>query len=139
MSRTIAAALAVYISTFAVVLPTAQSETDGKTIFRFDTFGSEQLWTDVLRMQHVITDAVSPATGRHLSRKSVGRLQPQLGRIRTLNGRSAVLRDGNRLCLPPGPVPLARVESVLARGEIVPASGQRRGRDPVIPPSRMRL
>lgn len=62
MFRVVAAALAIYISTLAVVLPTAQSQPDGKAIFRFDTFGSEQLWTDVLRMQHVIADSVSPAT-----------------------------------------------------------------------------
>jgi len=34
---------------------------DGKAIFRFDTFGDEQLWTDVLRMHEVIAK-VSPAT-----------------------------------------------------------------------------
>ena len=33
----------------------------GKTIFRFDTFGDEQLWTDVLRM-HEVLPAVDPAT-----------------------------------------------------------------------------
>jgi mono/diheme cytochrome c family protein len=60
--RVIAAALALYLSTLAVVLPTAQSQPDGESIFRFDTFGSEQLWTDVLRMQHVIADDVSPRT-----------------------------------------------------------------------------
>jgi hypothetical protein len=60
--RIIAAAMALYISTLAVVLPTAQSQPDGKSIFRFDTFGSEQLWTDVLRMQQVIPNDVSPRT-----------------------------------------------------------------------------
>ena len=54
--------MALYISTLAVVLPTAQSQPDGKSIFRFDTFGSEQLWTDVLRMQQVIPNDVSPRT-----------------------------------------------------------------------------
>jgi mono/diheme cytochrome c family protein len=34
---------------------------DGKAIFRFDTFGDEQLWTDVLRMHEVIP-SVDPAT-----------------------------------------------------------------------------
>lgn len=34
---------------------------DGKTIFRYDTFGDEQLWTDVLRMQEAVA-TVSPAT-----------------------------------------------------------------------------
>jgi len=34
---------------------------DGRMIFRYDTFGDEQLWTDVLRMHEVIA-AVDPAT-----------------------------------------------------------------------------
>ena len=34
----------------------------GRDIFRFDTFGSEQLWTDFLQMQNVIVDSVSPRT-----------------------------------------------------------------------------
>src|ERR1044072_5626153 len=34
---------------------------DGQAIFRFDTFGDEQLWSDVLRMHEVIS-TVSPAT-----------------------------------------------------------------------------
>ena len=29
---------------------------DGKEIFRFDTFGDEQFWTDVLRMHEAISD-----------------------------------------------------------------------------------
>jgi mono/diheme cytochrome c family protein len=35
---------------------------DGQAIFRFDTFGDEQLWTDVLRMHEVIPSAVDPVT-----------------------------------------------------------------------------
>jgi hypothetical protein len=34
---------------------------DGQAIFRYDTFGDEQLWTDVLRMHEVIA-TVAPAT-----------------------------------------------------------------------------
>ena len=34
---------------------------DGRRIFRYDTFGDEQLWTDVLRMHEVIA-TVPPAT-----------------------------------------------------------------------------
>ena len=34
---------------------------DGEIIFRYDTFGDEQLWTDVLRMHEVI-ETVDPAT-----------------------------------------------------------------------------
>src|SRR5687768_15393854 len=39
----------------------AQRHNDGQAIFRFDTFGDEQLWTDVLRMHEVIP-TVDPAT-----------------------------------------------------------------------------
>jgi mono/diheme cytochrome c family protein len=44
---------------------TAESElrkAEGQHVFRFDTFGDEQLWTDTLRMHEVIASAVSPAT-----------------------------------------------------------------------------
>ena len=34
---------------------------DGRTIFRFDTFGDEQLWTDTLQM-HKVIETVSPRT-----------------------------------------------------------------------------
>jgi mono/diheme cytochrome c family protein len=34
---------------------------EGKEIFRFDTFGDEQFWTDTLRMHEVIQEAVTPA------------------------------------------------------------------------------
>ena len=34
----------------------------GREIFRFDTFGDEQLWTDVLGMHQVIATAVDPKT-----------------------------------------------------------------------------
>jgi mono/diheme cytochrome c family protein len=34
----------------------------GQQIFRFDTFGDEQLWTDTLRLHEVIQSSVSPAT-----------------------------------------------------------------------------
>jgi hypothetical protein len=44
-------------------ISTAQSAQadDGQSIFRFDTFGDEQLWTDVLQMNQVIQSSVSPA------------------------------------------------------------------------------
>jgi hypothetical protein len=35
---------------------------DGKSIFRFDTFGDETFWTDTLRMHEVIRSAVDPTT-----------------------------------------------------------------------------
>ncbi len=36
--------------------------TQGKDIFRFDTFGDETFWTDTLRIHEVITSAVDPTT-----------------------------------------------------------------------------
>jgi hypothetical protein len=42
--------------------PHAKAERfDGQSIFRYDTFGDEQLWTGVLRMHEVVAK-VSPAT-----------------------------------------------------------------------------
>src|SRR5688572_1215512 len=38
-----------------------QLRLEGQAIFRFDTFGDEQLWTDVLRMHEVVA-TVPPAT-----------------------------------------------------------------------------
>ena len=40
---------------------TQPSTHDGQAIFRYDTFGDEQLWTDTLRMHEVIA-TVDPAT-----------------------------------------------------------------------------
>ena len=67
--RLIRAGLLIYL--FAVTLTLTGFADDrqgtdsvtsrGQTIFRFDTFGDEQLWTDVLRMHEVIA-TVDPAT-----------------------------------------------------------------------------
>lgn len=62
--RLIAAASSVFILMLGVATfgaPATSPRLDGKTIFRFDTFGDEQLWTNVLRM-HEVLQAVSPAT-----------------------------------------------------------------------------
>jgi hypothetical protein len=40
----------------------AELAANGKTIFRFDTFGDESQWTDTLRMHEVIRTAVDPVT-----------------------------------------------------------------------------
>jgi mono/diheme cytochrome c family protein len=39
-----------------------QAVSDGKTIFRFDTFGDETFWTDTLHINEVIQSAVDPTT-----------------------------------------------------------------------------
>ena len=46
---------------FTVVFSYSVSQPDGQAIFRNETFGDEQLWTDVLRM-HEVLPSVSPAT-----------------------------------------------------------------------------
>ena len=57
--RLIGATSLVYI--LATVFAVSGATPDGQTIFRFDTFGDEQLWTDVLRM-HEVLPSVDPAT-----------------------------------------------------------------------------
>jgi mono/diheme cytochrome c family protein len=42
--------------------PDPDLATQGKPIFRFDTFGDETLWTDTLKMHEVIRSSVSPTT-----------------------------------------------------------------------------
>src|SRR5688572_835465 len=64
-TQLVAATLAVLaIALLAIISmpgPATSAQTlDGQTIFRFDTFGDEQLWTDVLRMHEVIQAKVSP-------------------------------------------------------------------------------
>ena len=65
--RLVGATSAVFAIVFATVLlgggaarPAAQ-HADGQQIFRFDTFGDEQLWTNVLRMHEVVA-TLDPAT-----------------------------------------------------------------------------
>ena len=41
----------------------------GKATFRFDTFGDEQRWTDVLRLHEVIESAIDPLTALSLGLK----------------------------------------------------------------------
>jgi hypothetical protein len=68
-TRLISAGSLVYLLAAAFVMSApasgravdARNKDDGQTIFRYDTFGDEQLWTDVLRMHEVIP-TISPAT-----------------------------------------------------------------------------
>jgi hypothetical protein len=54
---------AVHAERNAADFPTTDATNirDGQQIFRFDTFGDEQLWTDVLRM-HEVVPTIAPAT-----------------------------------------------------------------------------
>ena len=76
MIRCTAAAVSLYLLTLAIVT-NAQSP-DGQTVFRYDTFGDEQLWTDELGMADVI-EHVSPATALSVGLKvDVEALTPDL-------------------------------------------------------------
>src|SRR5262245_64329751 len=60
MCRCSAVVVVGLLVSLSVISPHAQSGMDGQTIFRYDTFGDEQLWTDLLQMQNAIAN-VSPA------------------------------------------------------------------------------
>jgi cytochrome c5 len=40
----------------------SQAIVDGQQVFRFDTFGNEQFWTDTLHLNEVVEQAVAPTT-----------------------------------------------------------------------------
>src|SRR5215472_12623788 len=66
MSGFIASRLVAAAAILLFCIPHGQAENgdggnNGKSIFRFDTFGDEQLWTGTLQMQKVIS-TVSPRT-----------------------------------------------------------------------------
>jgi hypothetical protein len=64
---------------------------DGQTIFRFDTFGDEQLWTDVLRMHEAVAK-VDPATALSVGLKvDVEALPPAI--VRALRRGQVDLTD----------------------------------------------
>jgi mono/diheme cytochrome c family protein len=63
--------------------PTAFAEeqpfTDGQDIFRFETFGNEQFWTDTLHMEQAIERAVDPTTALSVGLKvDMDALPPEL-------------------------------------------------------------
>src|SRR5215207_2605248 len=70
--RLIAAGCSIFLMSvmFVSQVPTgvAVASERGQHIFRFDTFGDEQLWTDVLRM-HEVLPAVTPAAALSLGLK----------------------------------------------------------------------
>ena len=89
---------------------------EGQEIFRFDTFGDEQLWTDVLRMQQVLP-GVDPATALAVGLKvDVEALPP---------GVIAALRAGQvDLKNPAVTVDLLRLNAVVGVKGTVDAAGR---------------
>jgi mono/diheme cytochrome c family protein len=62
LSAAIGAALLTPVLVSTLEAKPSGNKLDGQYIFRYDTFGDEQLWTDVLRMHEVVQSAVSPRT-----------------------------------------------------------------------------
>lgn len=61
----VALCIVVVVSGCVAQTPPSESPQDvaeGQRIFRFDTFGDEQFWTDTARLHEVIQKSVSPAT-----------------------------------------------------------------------------
>jgi len=89
---------------------------DGQCIFRHDTFGDEQLWTDVLRMHEVIA-TVPPATALAVGLKvDVEALPPPI--VRALRAGQVDLTD------PAVTVELLRLNAVVGVRGTVSATGQ---------------
>jgi hypothetical protein len=78
--RLIGAASIAFVLTLTVMSVSAPAKgagpQDGQAIFRYDTFGDEQLWTDVLRMNDAI-ETVSPATALSVGLKVDVRALPR--------------------------------------------------------------
>ena len=90
----LAIALALFACTFAFQVTTRAQGSDirnGRDIFRFDTFGDEQLWTTVLRMHEVIP-AVDPVTALGVGLKVDAEALPR-ETVDALRAGSVVLTD----------------------------------------------
>jgi mono/diheme cytochrome c family protein/cytochrome c5 len=109
--------LSIALASLAPLRPaTGASPHDGKAIFRFDTFGDEQLWTDVLRMHEVIA-TVSPATALAVGLKvDVEALPP--GVVSALRAGQVDLND------PAVTVQLLRFNAVVGVAGKVTGSGR---------------
>jgi cytochrome c5 len=121
--RLIGAGSVVYLLMVAFALSASASgpahdagRVDGQTIFRYDTFGDEQLWTNVLRMHEVIPN-VDPATALAVGLKvDVDALPPAL--ITALRAGAVDLTD------PAITVELLRLNAVVGVKGTVDDSGQ---------------
>jgi mono/diheme cytochrome c family protein len=121
--RLIGIASIVFVAALAYatsdLVPPTQAEpraADGQAIFRFDTFGDEQLWTDVLRMQEAIA-TVDPATALAVGLKvDVDALPPSV--VAALAAGHVDLTD------PAVTVELLRLNAVVGVKGTVSATGQ---------------
>ncbi len=59
-------------STGAIIIASessAQSVADGQQVFRFETFGDEQYWTDTLHLNQVVEKGMDPTTALKIGLK----------------------------------------------------------------------
>jgi mono/diheme cytochrome c family protein len=92
------------------------SRVDGRWIFRFDTFGDEQLWTDVLRM-HEVVQKLDPTTALSVGLKvDSDALPPKI--IAALKANQVDLKDPATTLL------LLRLNAVVGVKGTVDSSGQ---------------
>jgi len=127
VSIVFALALAYAISGFSPVTQAEQTGSgsghngeqalrDGQAVFRFDTFGDEQLWTNVLRMHDVIS-TVDPATALAVGLKvDVEALPPEI--IAALQAGQVDLTD------PAVTIELLRLNAVVGVKGTVNETGQ---------------
>jgi len=79
---------------------------EGKTIFRFDTFGDETFWTDSLRLHEVIRTSVTPRAALGLGIKvDADALPPEV--------KAGILNGSISLDLPATTVALLRLNAVV--------------------------
>ena len=95
MKRLLALAGTIYVAAFVLMMGVQQAAgakpQDGQEIFRFDTFGDEQLWTDVLRL-HEVLPSVPPATALAVGLKvDVDALPPPV--IAAIKARQLDVKD----------------------------------------------
>jgi mono/diheme cytochrome c family protein len=127
--RLISAAIFVFIVTIAFVAAESAQQSlfgqiresiaranEGQDIFRYDTFGDEQLWTDVLRMHEVIP-TISPATALSVGLKVDAEALPS-ATLAALRAGTVDLND------PAVTVALLRLNAVVGIKGTVSESGE---------------
>jgi mono/diheme cytochrome c family protein len=114
---TIASIVSILMIAFAIsqTATASSDQLDGQQIFRYDTFGDEQLWTDVLRMHDVIAE-IDPATALAVGLKVDVDALPQ-------SVTEALLRGQVDLTDPAVTIELLRLNAVVGVKGIVDATG----------------
>jgi len=114
-----AAALALFALAFAFQATTSAQGPDlrkGRAIFRFDTFGDEQLWTTVLRM-HEVLPTVDPVTALGVGLKVDAEALPRAA-------IDALRSDGVDLTDPVITVELLKLDAIVGLKGQVDDNGQ---------------